>query len=116
VAASAEGRIFSGREGKARGLVDELGGLTDAIARARTLASLPPDARVTLVGESSGLLDALGEDDVPEGRGAGIEAPSVLGSGLARIAPELVPFVASLAPLTEHERALCALPFALTVR
>jgi len=40
----------------------------------------------------------------------------VLGSGLVRIAPELVPFVASLAPLVEHERALCALPFALTVR
>jgi protease-4 len=116
VASSAEGRIFSGREGKARGLVDELGGLTDAIARARTLASLPPDARVTLVGESSGLLDALGEDDSPEGREARIEGPSVLGSGLVRIAPELVPFVASLAPLVEHERALCALPFALTVR
>ena len=31
VAASAEGRIFSGRDGKARGLVDELGGLAEAI-------------------------------------------------------------------------------------
>jgi protease-4 len=113
VALSAEGRIFSGRESKARGLVDEIGGLTDAIARARTLASLPSDARVTIVGESSGLLDALGEDDPPEGRSGGVTA---LGMGFERLAPELTPFVASLAPLSEHERALCALPFALTVR
>ena len=35
IAPSAEGRIFSGMEGKARGLVDELGGLGAAIARAR---------------------------------------------------------------------------------
>jgi len=113
VALSAEGRIFSGREGKARGLVDELGGLADAIARARTLASLPSDARVTVVGESSGLLDALAEDDPPEGRSG---ATGVLGSELARVAPGLTSFVASLAPLAEHERALCALPFALTVQ
>ncbi|HEX3345803.1 MAG TPA: S49 family peptidase, partial [Polyangiaceae bacterium] len=61
VAASAEGRIFSGREGKTRGLVDELGGLTDAVARARAMAGLAADARVGVVGESSGLLQALEE-------------------------------------------------------
>jgi protease-4 len=113
VAASAEGRIFSGREGKNRGLVDELGGLTEAIARARTLAAL--------VGESSGLLDALGEEQ-PQGR-AGATLPRPLaGAGLIaaglleRVGPELVVFAESLAPLGEHERVLCALPFALTVR
>jgi protease-4 len=121
VAASAEGRIFSGREGKNRGLVDELGGLTEAIARARTLAALPADARVSVVGESSGLLDALGEEQ-PQGR-AGATLPRPLaGAGLIaaglleRVGPELVVFAESLAPLGEHERVLCALPFALTVR
>jgi protease-4 len=54
VAESAEGRIFSGRDGKSRGLVDELGGLAMAIARARTLAGLPADARVDVAGEPSG--------------------------------------------------------------
>ena len=117
VASSAEGRIFSGGQAKARGLVDELGGLTDAIARARTLASLPVDARVTVAGESSGLLDALGEEDPPEGHSP---APSALREGLARVTPELAQLVASLAPLAStegrHENAVCALPFALTVR
>ncbi len=122
VAASAEGRIFSGRDGKARGLVDEIGGLAEAIARARVLGGLPADARVSVVGETSGLLDALGG-----GRAAGSRtAPAgerLLGErGLAELAstelgPELLPFVAaSLAELGDHERVLCALPFALTVR
>jgi hypothetical protein len=35
---------------------------------------------------------------------------------LERVGPELVVFAESLAPLGEHERVLCALPFALTVR
>jgi len=121
VAASAEGRIFSGREGKSRGLVDELGGLTEAIARARTLAGLAADARVSVVGESSGLLDALGEDE-PQGRVGVTPAQPLAGVGMfaagviERVAPEAVPFAESLAPLGEHERVLCALPFALTVR
>jgi len=109
---SAEGRIFGGREGKARGLVDEIGGLTDAMARARTLAGLDADARVAVVGEGGGLLDALADD----GQRARL-VPNPLDAGLVveKVAPELVPFLASLAPLTEHEHALCALPFALTV-
>jgi protease-4 len=107
---SAEGRIFGGREGKARGLVDELGGLTDAMARARALAGLEADARVAIAGEGGGLLDALAEDG-PRGR----LAPTPLDAAVEKLAPELVPFLASLAPLTEHEHALCALPFALSV-
>ena len=51
VAASAEGRIFGGRDGKARGLVDEIGGLREAIARARAMAGLPADARVEAASE-----------------------------------------------------------------
>jgi protease-4 len=111
VAASAEGRIFGGREGKARGLVDELGGLREAIARARSLASLPADARFAVAGEPSGLLEALADDGPPPQAGV-----HELASSIARIAPELGPFVESMAPLAQHERALCALPFALLVR
>jgi len=120
VAASAEGRIFSGREGKTRGLVDELGGLTQAIARARTLAGLAADARVNVVGGSSGLLDALGEE--PQGRAGGTlpRSPAGVVAGavelMESLGPEVVPFAQSLAPLGQHERVLCALPFALTVR
>ncbi len=114
VALSAEGRIFSGREGKGRGLVDELGGLGDAIARARALAGLAPDARVGVAGESTGFLQAIAQDEPQE------QADSKrIEVAFARLAPQWVPFVASVAPLLGidgREHALCALPFALTVQ
>ncbi|NOX37902.1 MAG: signal peptide peptidase SppA [Calditrichaeota bacterium] len=45
----AEGRIYSGLDGKEVGLVDEIGGLQDAIRVARRLAKIPDDQRVELV-------------------------------------------------------------------
>jgi protease-4 len=112
VAASAEGRIFSGSDAKTRGLVDELGGLADAIARARKMAGLPDDARVAAVSDAPGFLEAFA-DDAPR-------AHAHPGSLLAQAAPEavreLAPFTASLAPILSQEPVLCAVPFALTVR
>jgi protease-4 len=120
VAASAEGRIFSGREGKTRGLVDELGGLAEAIVRARTLAGLPADARVHVAGEPSGLLEALGDDGSQARSGANAEpraaAEMAAAELLARVGPDLAAFLASVAPLGDGERILCVLPFGLTVR
>jgi protease-4 len=121
VAESAEGRIFSGRDALARGLVDELGGLAEAIARARAMANLPDDARVGVAGESPGFLESL-TDDEPRAAEADETPPAALArlaglAGLARrVEPALGPFLASLAPLSAHEAALCALPFALTVQ
>jgi len=40
----AEGRIWTGRQAKANGLIDELGSLDDAIAEAKTMAGLARDA------------------------------------------------------------------------
>lgn len=111
VAASAEGRIFSGRDGKQLGLVDELGGLWDAIGRARTLAGVPPDARVGIAGESAGLFQTLVQDE-PQARAQLSQQPFPVAS----LAPELMPFLASIAPIVAREPALCSLPFALTVR
>jgi protease-4 len=110
VAASAEGRIFGGRDGRNRGLVDEIGGLAEAIARARSMAGLAPDARFVVAG-ASGLLQALGDDDPPNT--ARVTPPL---AGLGAVAMELAPFVQSLLPMVSHERALCAMPFAVTVR
>ncbi len=42
------GRIWTGRQAKERGLVDELGGLTTAIGLAKKLAGIPSDERVSL--------------------------------------------------------------------
>jgi protease IV len=111
VAASAEGRIFSGRDAKARGLVDELGGLLDAIARARAMAGLPPDAQVGVARDSAGLLQELLQDE-PQGQ-AHLDRLAVL---MAQLAPDLAPFVASIAPIAAREYALCSVPFALMIR
>jgi protease-4 len=111
VADSAEGRIFGGRDAKARGLVDELGGLQAAVARARSMAGLPADARVAVVGESPGFLESLAEDE-PRGQTRAGRVAALADQA----APALGPFVASLAPMADHELALCALPFALTVQ
>jgi len=45
----AGGRVWTGREAALFGLVDDLGGLPAAVARARELAGLPPDPRPTLL-------------------------------------------------------------------
>lgn len=40
----ADGRIFSGRQARSVGLIDSLGSFSDAVAQAKRLAKLPPDA------------------------------------------------------------------------
>jgi ClpP class serine protease len=120
IAPFAEGRIFSGQQGKERGLVDELGGLREAIVRARELAKLPGDAEVAVMGNKPGILEALGGSggQDAEERAASMRAAAAPDpiDALGRIAPDLVPFVASMAPLADGERSLCALPFALVVK
>lgn len=66
VEALAQGRIYSGRDGQAQGLVDRLGSLLDAIDLARDLAGLHPAAEVEIVEipEYEGLLN-LGERLAP---------------------------------------------------
>jgi protease-4 len=122
VAASAEGRIFSGRDAKARGLVDELGGLQDALVRARSMAGLAADAEVAVASEPGGLVQTFMGDNAQSEAPAtslgevGALLGAALGDGVRRALPELRPFAASLLPLATGERVLCALPFALTVR
>jgi protease-4 len=45
----AQGRIWSGRDAVGIGLVDELGGLEDAIQSARKMANIPPSAELEIV-------------------------------------------------------------------
>jgi ClpP class serine protease len=45
----AEGRIWTGRDALEIGLVDELGGLADAIEAAREMAEIPPSAELKIV-------------------------------------------------------------------
>ncbi len=116
IAPHAEGRIFSGREGKNRGLVDELGGLGAAITRARELAKLPADARVTVMSGRSSVFDRLedgGGDEQAALRQAASGDPLDF---LRRAAPQVMPFFTSMMPLAEDEKVVVAAPYALLVR
>ncbi|WP_394828746.1 signal peptide peptidase SppA [Pendulispora albinea] len=138
VAASAEGRIFSGREAKNRGLVDEIGGLTAAIAKARELAKLDGDAAVAVIDNTPKFLEALGGgsgmDEAGEEEHATAEkvagalpqlpasAPGSLpislpgvGAWVEHVAPDMLPFVSALAPLAAQEHQVVALPYVLVV-
>jgi protease-4 len=116
VAANAEGKIFSGNKGKELGLVDEIGGLGAAIAKARELANLDAKAHVATVQGKQGLFDGIDPAGADEKmRGEAAHATSAINT-LEKVAPDLVPFVTSLAPLMEGEKTVVAVPYALTVR
>jgi protease-4 len=59
VVAFADGRIYSGAQAKARKMVDELGGLEDAIEDAARLAGLPPRPRVIRPRRHFSIVDLL---------------------------------------------------------
>lgn len=111
----AEGRVFSGREGRARGMVDDWGGLDRAISLAKTEAKLDPKAQVRVVLAPGGLLDLFGggDDSFDEDAALG------LARGEARLlhdlSPALATHAATLWPLVRGERSLVAVPFALLV-
>jgi protease-4 len=48
-AAAARGRVWTGRDALQRGLVDAVGGLDQALARARTLAGIAPTAQAVML-------------------------------------------------------------------
>jgi protease-4 len=123
IAVSAEGRIFSGLEGKKRGLVDTLGGIGAAMARARELGGLPPDALVRTFTTTPKLVDVLYGGEGPESAApidpSKLSAPTTASAAIAwthEVAPETFVFVQSLEPLVSQERFACAMPFALVVR
>jgi protease-4 len=115
---SAEGRIFSGLQGKERGLVDEIGGLSNALAWVKKRAGLAPDVPVSLEGARESLLDLLllGEEaDESQARAALVRFEREH-SLLLQIPPKLRASVGALQPLLAGETAIAALPFALELR
>lgn len=59
VRAIADGRILTGKQAKALGLIDELGSLDDAIRNARQQVNLPETAPVWVLERKRGLIDML---------------------------------------------------------
>ena len=112
----AEGRIWSGREGRALGMVDTWGGLADAVDLARKEAKLDPGVDVRLVGRDHDFFDVFGLDD--DDAAALSPRPDGL-LGVLAASPDAEPLLAfggSIAPLATGERALVAMPFAFLVR
>ncbi|MCC6648529.1 MAG: S49 family peptidase [Polyangiaceae bacterium] len=112
----AEGRVFSGREGRARGMVDDWGGLDRAIEIAKREASLDPQAQVRVVAAPGGLLELLGGGGDDPGDEDALSARAVGEARLLReLSPPLAAHAASLWPMVRGERAVLAVPFALLV-
>ena len=114
----AEGRVWSGIQGKSNGLVDEHGGLLEAIAEARKLGDLDDKAPVVVTGGSDGLADLLGVSAgarEAEVRAALDQLKRRDPSPLERVGGPLRRYVAGLQPLLGGEHVLAILPFGLVV-
>ncbi|MDH3624219.1 MAG: signal peptide peptidase SppA [Myxococcales bacterium] len=61
VLAAAEGRVLTAQDAQALGLVDEMAGLSGALAKARAGGGLGPDSKVEVWPSSKGILDAINE-------------------------------------------------------
>jgi protease IV len=119
----AEGRIWSGVQGLDNRLIDEFGGLGEAIALARKAANLDDTTEVRIEGGPETLFEILqidGDDEQPESIARALARfrslpPSPL-AALGSFAQPFRPYVESLAPLLGRETVLTALPFAFDVR
>jgi protease IV len=115
----AEGRIWSGRQGLERRLVDELGGLSHALELAREAARLDADAPIRVEGAAETLLEMLmlGEgaqqSEVQAAFERLVERRALV---LDRVPAALRPFVAALQGLSEGESVAAALPFGVIIR
>lgn len=61
VLAAAEGRVLTAQDAQTLGLVDEMAGLSDALAKARASGGLGPDSEVEVWPSTKGMLDAINE-------------------------------------------------------
>ncbi len=61
VLVAAEGRVLTAQDAKALGLVDEMAGLSDALAKARDRGGLGADSELEVWPTSKGLLEAINE-------------------------------------------------------
>lgn len=107
----AGGRIWSGRQAKAKGLVDELGTLKDAISEAKKLAGLSPEDKVEQITlpKPRNFLDQLFESEL------GVQ--TMLGNR-AGVSPELLKRLAEVERIQElfRERTLYLMPHRIEIR
>jgi protease IV len=109
----AGGRIWTGRQAKELGLVDELGTLDDAIAEARKLAKVPAgaDLEILMLPESGSPLDSL------LGGGLGFSMESEIAKFL-KASPEARPHFRAAEQLLRmrHDKVWLTMPYGLRVK
>lgn len=119
VRSNAEGAIFSGLQGRDRGLVDDVGGLKQALEVARARAGLPADTAIVVEGLQDSLIESFFSEGEPSAGDVEVAAlrHHATRQHFERFVPnELRSFVTSLLPLTQGERSVVALPFTIVVR
>jgi len=92
VDAIARGRVWSGLDAKGKGLVDEMGGLLEAIDAAKARAGIPAseDCEISILGEPRGLLSSLaGSDGMFSAVLGETSAPPALPATLGQLATEI---------------------------
>ncbi len=112
----AQGRVWTGRQAAEVGLVDKIGGLSDALAEARKLAKLGPESPVEHFPKSKSFMDLF---DKTKSMSKRIAMPSLLSlaHGLPRpIAGHAERLAAMLELSLGREQVLALMPMLLTVR
>lgn len=118
----AGGRVYSGRQAKENGLVDQLGTLHDAIVEAKKLAGIGADeeVKIEVLPEPTNFFEALfGDlDSEKEVRLSTMAGQSMLSQGLKGVSPELAKFVQQAEILRAvFERPVAfMMPFQLDIR
>ena len=114
----AGGRVYTGRQAQAAGLVDELGTLDDAIASAKELAGMArdDDAELMILPKAKGLLESI--FDPLEGRDTkfGLASMNPWLAALPAPAKDALARVARLAQLAAEEPVLLMAPFDVQIR
>ncbi|WP_442482496.1 signal peptide peptidase SppA [Aeoliella sp. SH292] len=111
----AGGKVYSGRQAKANGLIDELGTLDDAIAEAKKLAGIDADADVKLktLPKTPDLMESLFGDNSSEQ-----EVEVKVDLGLGNLHPELKKLMsrAQILQRVFQEPVVLMMPFHLEVK
>ncbi len=113
----AEGRIFGGKRAVELKLVDELGGLEDAITYALGQAGLDKDGTVRIRGEAGGFAELLGGDAEAESKVVQQAASQLDPSQklLEAFPAEVRSWVFAAMPMASGESAVLLTPFAIVV-
>ncbi|MBP8811304.1 MAG: signal peptide peptidase SppA [Kofleriaceae bacterium] len=90
----AQGRVWTGTQAKANGLIDELGGLDEALAAARTLGGVDAAAPLEVYPPTMTLRDVVGQlGEVSVGRLGGVAATAAVTAPLDVAAPAVAAVV-----------------------